>query len=188
MPFDAGSLLVPNPPPGAKECGSGTITEASSSTACMAPNWVLDSMLLPDGGMAMTPRDCGALSVTSGTWQVWCAPKQIYLWARFNDVSNTGTLADCHGLSLLEVDEGVYAFASGGGNGTQVATYELDGAEIAGLTPSMPEDIVITTTLSASPGMGGSANLWVLGSLEDSCKMGGFDPPTVLAGVTVTWK
>jgi hypothetical protein len=185
---DAGSLLTPSPPKGATECGSGTITQASSSTACMMPNWVLDSMPLPDGGTAMTPRDCSALTVTSGTWEVWCTSTEVYLWARFNGVNDTGSLVDCHGLSLIEIDEGVYSSGSGGGNGTQVATFELDGTEIAGLTPAMPEDMVITVTLDNPSGTAGSADLFVLGSLEDSCKMGAFDPETVLAGVTVTWK
>jgi hypothetical protein len=156
--------------------------------ACMMPNELLDSMPLPDGGTLVTPRSCSAITITSGSWEVWCTSKQAYIWARFDGVNNTGTVHDCHGASILMIDEGVYASGSGGGNGVQVATYELDGTEISGLIPSMAENMVMAVTVDNPSSAGGAADLFTLGSLEDSCAMGAFDPPTVLAGVTVTWK
>jgi hypothetical protein len=186
---DAGkSLLTPSPPPGATECGSGDITQASVTTACMMPNTILDSMPLPDGGTTMTPRACDAITVASGMWQVWCTPTEAYIWARFDGVKDTGTLHDCHGLSLLEIDEGVYSSGFGGGNGTQVATFELDGTEIGGLTSSMTENMVFAATIGNPSSTGGAADIFVLGSLEDSCGGGGLDQETVLAGATVAWK
>jgi hypothetical protein len=187
-PHDAASLLTPDPPAGAVKCGSGMITESSSTMACMMPNWVLDDMVLPDGGTTMVPRNCGAVTVASGTWEVWCTKTQAYIWAEWDTVTNTNMLKDCHGASILMLDEGIYSSGSGGGNGVQVGTFELDGTEISGLIPSMPENLVMTTTVANPSSGGGSAELFALGSLEDSCKMGAFDTPTVVAGVTVTWK
>jgi hypothetical protein len=183
------SLLTPSPPAGSTECGSGLITQASAMSVCMMPDAVLDSMPLPDGGTAMTPRACDAITITSGNWQVWCTSKVAYVWARFDGVKNTGTLHDCHGLSLLNIDEGVFSYGSGGGNGAEVATFQLDGTEISGLTTTTAENMVMETTLDNTMDMGsGAADLFVLGSLEDSCTMSLYGPPTVFTGVAVTWK
>jgi hypothetical protein len=188
-PGDAGgTLLTPSPPPGATECGKGVITQASATAACMMPNAMLDARPLPDGGTTTTPRACDAITIGSGTWQVWCAATALYVWARFDGVNNTGTLHDCHGISLLEIDEGVYSDGSGGGNGADVATFELNRTEIAGLTTSMAEDVVFASTLPIPSGMGGTVDIFILGSLEDSCGLGGLDQETVLAGATVVWK
>jgi hypothetical protein len=179
---------MPSPPAGATECGSGSITASSAVMVCMMPDEVLDSTPLPDGGTAMTPRACDGVTVGSGSWQVWCTSKVAYVWARFDNVNNTGAIHDCHGLSLLNIDEGIYSDGSGGGNGVEVGTFELDGTEISGLTTTMPENVAIQTTLDNSSMMGGAADLFVLASLQDSCTMTLFGTPTVIAGVAVTWK
>lgn len=183
---DAGlDPLAPHPPAGATKCGSGTITAGSSQTACTEPSFVLDDVPLPDGGTESMPRACDALTVSGGEWQVWCSATEAYVWARI-DATNAGTLQDCHGLSLLMIDEGLYDTGSSGGNGVQVMTYEADGTEIAGTPPGDPQTIIASLTIPST--QGGAAQLFVAGSLEDSCQSGAFGPETVLAGLDATWK
>jgi hypothetical protein len=196
-PFDAGEVgdtgdggdpLAPHPPAGATKCGDGTFTAGDASTACTKPSFALDDMLLPDGGHGSTPRECGALTTAGGVWQVWCAPDATYLWARFDDVQNDGALKDCHGGSLLMIDEGVFDTGSIGGNGAHVATYQDPYGMIFGTPPGVSQTAIYELTIDGKwpPGDGG-ASLYLLGSLDDSCA-GGPQPPVVLSGVGVTWK
>jgi hypothetical protein len=183
----AADPFVPHPPAGATQCGAGVITSGSSQSACMEPSMVLDDVPLFDGGTESMPRSCGALDVGGGEWQVWCTATEAYLWAKLTPANNTNVMQDCHGLSLLMIDEGLYESGNGGGNGAQVMTYESDGTEIAGTVPGDPQTVIASITLSGSQ-QSGSAQLFVAGSLEDSCQGGAFGPPTVLAGVDLAWK
>ncbi len=187
--FDSGaSPLMALPPPGSSMCAHGTFTQAEAMMACMTPSFALDDMPLPDGGTATIPRSCSAVTISDGEWEVWCSPMSAYVWVRFNNLTNANVLQDCHHLSLLLVDEGVYDTGSGGGNGAQVGTYELDGGEISGTVPGMPQIGIYQVTLPSTPDASqAGANLFVLGSLEDSCGMGPQDPPTVLTGIGVKW-
>ena len=184
---DAGlDPFVPHPPQGSTKCGSGAITSGSAQTACNEPSFILDDAPLPDGGMGSMPRACNALTIGSGEWQVWCTATDAYVWARI-PATNANVLQDCHGASLLMIDEGLYESGNGGGNGAQAITYESDGTMIAGTPPNDPQTIIASVTV-ANPGNGGSAKLWVAGNLEDTCNGGGFGPPTVLTGLDATWK
>ena len=183
---DAGlDPFVPHPPQGSTKCGFGSITAGSAQTACSEPSFILDDAPLPDGGMGAMPRACDALTIGSGEWQVWCSPTEAYVWARI-PATNANVVQDCHGASLLMIDEGLYESGSGGGNGAQVMTYESNGTEIVGTPPNDPQTIIASITLP-STAKSGSAKLWVAGSLEDTCNGGGFGPPTVLTGVDATW-
>ena len=181
----AADPLAPQPPPGSTECGHGTITSGDFAKGCTTPSFVLDDVPQLDGGLASTPRSCGALTIGGGSWQAWCTPTAAYVWARFDQLTNTGTLVDCHQVSLLWVDEGVYDTGSGGGNGAHVATYQ-NGSEIVGTVPGTPQTGIYDVTLD-NTATGGSANLFVLGSLEDSCNQGAPGPPTVYGGLSVSW-
>jgi hypothetical protein len=139
----------------------------------------------PDGGLASTPRKCDALTIGSGQWEAWCTPSNTYVWARFDQLSNQGTWTDCHHVSLVEVDEGVYDTGLAGGNTSNMLTYEADGTSIAGTFPGMPETGILQVTVGNGPN-GGSSKLFVLGSLQDSCNTGA-STATVLGGVSVTW-
>ena len=183
---DAGlDPFVPHPPQGSTKCGSGPISAGSAQTACNEPSFILDDAPLPDGGMGPMPRACDALTIGSGEWQVWCTSTEAYVWARI-PATNANVLQDCHGASLLMIDEGLYESGNGGGNGATAITYESNGTEIAGTPPNDPQTIIASITL-ASTTTSGSARLWVAGSLEDTCNGGAFDPPTVLTGVDTTW-
>jgi hypothetical protein len=177
--------FVPHPPAGSTKCGSGTITSASAHTACTEPSWILDDMLLVDGGHGAMPRSCDALTIGAGEWQAWCTATTTYLWARV-PFQNAGTLADCHSDSIL-IDEGLWQYANGGGNGgADVRTYEQNGTEIAGTMPGDPQTLIASMTLQT--GQTKAATMWIAGSLEDTCNNGVFDPPTVLTGFDATWK
>ncbi|HEY1957598.1 MAG TPA: hypothetical protein VGH28_18390 [Polyangiaceae bacterium] len=177
--------FVPHPPDGATECGSGTISASSSHSACMEPSFVLDDVPLFDGGNGSMPRACDALTVGGGEWQVWCTPSEVYVWGRI-PIENASTLTDCHAVSLLEIDEGLYATANAGGNGAQVRTYEPDGTEIIGTPAGDPQTIVASITLPLTAS--GAAQMFVAGMLEDTCNQGVPGPPTVLTGFDVQWK
>jgi hypothetical protein len=183
---DASNPLAPHPPPGSTKCGHGTFTQSDWSTGCMTPSWVLDMALQADGGFGTTPRDCTALTIASCQWEAWCTASDTYLWARFDQLSNSGTWVDCHNASLLWVDEGVYDTGSSGGNGAHVGTFEMDGTQIVGTTPGMPQIGILEVNVGNGPN-GGAAKLFVLGSLENTCNMGAPGPPTVLGGISVSW-
>jgi hypothetical protein len=186
---DGGDPMAPHPPADASPCGEGTFTAGDASTACMKPSFALDDMPLPDGGFGSTPRACGALTTSGGSWKVWCGPSATYVWARFDDVVNDGALKDCHGGSLLMIDEGVYDTGSSGGNSAHVRTFQDPYGEIAGTPEGVTQTAIVELTLDGTwPTGDGGANLFVLGSLEDSCAGGAPQPPTVLTGTSVTWK
>ena len=183
---DAANPLAPHPPPGATMCGHGAITSGDFASGCMSPSWVLDMTLQPDGGFASTPRNCGALAIGSGQWEAWCTSSQTYVWARFDQLQNQGTYVDCHNVSLLWIDEAVYDTGSSGGNGAHVGTYQMNGTQIVGTTPGMPQIGILEVTVGNTPN-GGAAKLYVLGSLENTCNMGAPGPPTVFGGIAVSW-
>lgn len=184
-PTDAGfDPHVSHPPAGYTLCGHGTFTSAQAAMGCMTPSLALDDMPLPDGGFGSTPRDCSALTTSGGAWEAWCMGPNVYLWARFDDVSASASPPGCLG-GILYVDEGVWDSGSGGGNGAHVSTYLPDGTEIAGAAPGMPETAVYELMIDGTPGAMNSANLFLLGSRD--CAPMGFMPPEVLAGITVTW-
>lgn len=185
---DAGDPLAPHPPAGSTKCGEGTFTPGDAASACMKPSYELDDALLPDGGHGSTPRRCDALSVDGGRWEVWCGSK-TYVWARFDGVTNTAALHDCHGASLIMIDLGVYQTGSIGGNTTSVRTYQDPYGEIAGSPPGVKQTAIFTLDLSAWPsGSSVTGDLFLLGSLEDTCSGGAMQPPVVLSGVAVKWK
>jgi len=176
--------FVPHPPAGATKCGSGSISAGSAQSACTEPSMVLDDMLLPDGGFGAMPRACDALTVGAGEWQAWCTSSEVYVWGRI-PIVDAGTLTDCHGVSLIMIDEGLYATGNAGGNGVQVGTYEQDGTEIAGTATGDSQTIVASTTLAATSS--GTAQMFVAGSLEDTCNQGIPEAPTVLTGFNAQW-
>lgn len=177
----------PHPPAGSTECGSGTITSASAHAACTEPSWILDDMLLVDGGHGAMPRACDALGLGAGEWQAWCSATNVYLWASV-PITNANTLKDCHDASLLMIDEGLWQYANGGGNGgATIGTYESNGTEIAGTTPGDPQTLIASIILQTD-GQNKAATMWIAGSLEDTCNNAIFDPPTVLTGFDATWK
>jgi len=184
---DAGQdPFVPHPPAGSTKCGSGVVTSASAHAACTEPSWILDDMIQVDGGFGAMPRACDALTIGGGEWQVWCTATSAYVWTRM-PITNAGTLKDCHDASLLMVDEGIWQYGNGGGNGgATIATYESDGTAIAGTVPGDPQTLVASIVLQTDA-QSKSASLWIAGNLEDTCTTG-FDPPTVLTGIDVTWK
>lgn len=150
---------------------------------CMAPSFALDLVPKADGGFGPAPRNCGAFTISGGSWEVWCTATDAYVWARFDQLTNQGTWVDCHNQSLVWIDEGVYESGSGGGNGAHVATY-MNGTQIVGTVPGMPQTAVLDVTLATN---GGGAKLFVLGALENTCMMGAPGEPTVLGGLSVTW-
>ena len=176
--------FVPHPPDGATKCGSGVISAGSAQSACTKPSMMLDDMLLPDGGFGAMPRACDALTVGAGEWQTWCTPSEVYVWGRI-PVVNAGTLSDCHGVSLLMIDEGLYDTGNMGGNTSQVRTYQQDGTEIIGTPKGEPQTIVTWLTVAATSS--GGAQMFVAGSLEDTCNGGEQEPPTVLTGFNAQW-
>lgn len=179
--------FVPHPPAGATKCGSGTIDSASAQKVCTEPSWMLDDMLLFDGGHGAMPRSCNALTIGAGEWQVWCTATSAYVWARV-PIANASTLNDCHDVSLLEINEGLWQYANGGGNGgATIGTYEQNGTEIMGTTPGDPQTLVASIILQTD-GQNKAATMWIAGSLEDTCNNAIFDPPTVLTGFDATWK
>ena len=179
--------FVPHPPAGSTKCGSGTIDSASAQKACTEPSWILDDMILVDGGHGAMPRACDALGIGAGEWQVWCTATSAYVWARV-PITNANTVKDCHDVSILEIDEGLWQYANGGGNGgSTIGTYEQNGTEIAGTTPGDPQTLVASITLPTD-GQNKAATMWIAGSLEDTCNNAIFDPPEVLTGFDATWK
>ena len=179
--------FVAHPPAGSTKCGSGTIDSANAHTACTEPSWILDDMIQVDGGHGAMPRSCDALTIGSGEWQAWCTSTSTYLWARV-PIGNANTLQDCHGASLLMIDEGLWQYANGGGNGgATIGTYESNGTAIAGTVPGDPQTLVASILLQTNT-QNKSASLWIAGNLEDTCNNAIFDPPVVLTGVDVTWK
>ncbi|HEX4517619.1 MAG TPA: hypothetical protein VH054_28950 [Polyangiaceae bacterium] len=183
----ASDPLVPHPPAGSTKCGAGTIDSASAHTACTEPSWILDDMLQIDGGQGAMPRACDALTIGAGEWQAWCTTTSTYLWARI-PINNAGTMQDCHGTSLLMIDEGIWQYGNGGGNGgASIATYESNGTEIAGTVPGDPQTLVASMIVQTD-GQNQAATMWIAGSIEDTCNNAIFDPPTVLTGFDATWK
>ena len=179
--------LVPHPPAGSTKCGSGVVSSSSAYSACTEPSWILDDMLLVDGGHGAMLRACDALGIGAGEWQVWCTSTTAYVWTRI-PITNANTVKDCHGGSILMIDEGLWQYGNGGGNGGgDIRTYETNGTEIAGTTPNDPQTLVASITLQTSA-QTQAASFWIAGSLEDTCNNGVFDPPTVFTGIDVTWK
>jgi hypothetical protein len=179
--------FVPHPPAGSTKCGSGTIDSSSAHAACTEPSWILDDMLLIDGGMGSMPRSCDALTIGAGEWQVWCSATNAYVWARV-PITNNGSLADCHNASLLNIDEGVWQYGNGGGNGgATIRTYESNGTEIIGTLAGDPQTLVASMLVQTN-GQSKAATMWIAGSLEDTCNNAILDPPTVLTGFDVKWQ
>jgi hypothetical protein len=187
---DAGEdPFVPHPPAGSTQCGSGVVDSSSAHTACTEPSWILDDMLTMDGGHAAMPRACDALTIGAGEWQAWCSPTNVYLWTRI-PITNAGTLKDCHGTSLLDIDEGLWQYANGGGNaGGTIRTYEANGTEIVGTTPGDPQTLVASILIQTQTNTQvKAASFWIAGMLQDTCTNTMFDPPEVLTGIDATWK
>ena len=191
IPTDSGNdaasdPFVPHPPAGSTKCGSGVVDATSAHAACTEPSWILDDMPLVDGGMGAMPRACDGLTIGAGEWQVWCSPTNAYVWMRV-PITNANTVKDCHDSSLLMIDEGLWQYANGGGNGgATIRTYESNGTEIIGTIPGDPQTLVASILVQTNT-QNKSASLWIAGNLEDTCN-NGFDPPVVLTGVDVTWK
>lgn len=119
-PADANDPRMPQPPAGARRCGGGALTATDFATTCMAPSSIADRVLLPDGGMGMTERRCGAVSITGGRWEAWCGASEVYVWAIFEGLRATGTYTTCGSIAALNlgIGYGEHAFGGSGGGGT----------------------------------------------------------------------
>ncbi len=180
--------IASSPPAGSTECGHGTFTAGDVTTACAAPSYILDDYMQSDGGFTALPRACNALTTAGGSYEAWCTPTQVYVWVRFDQVDNLGTVKDCHGISLLELDEGAYEGPNYGGNGVMATTYQASGTQIVGTPPGQPQTATISTTVGDTA-TNGSLAIYLLGqtSFAGGCTTGPF-LPTVFAGAHLTWK
>lgn len=177
----------PTPPPGATQCGNGTFAAGDVVSACAIPSYVLDNVPDFDGGYSSTPRACNAITTTGGAWETWCTATETYAWVRFDQVTNLGSLSDCHGITLLEIDYGSYDTGSGGGNGTQVATFQANGTSVVGTPVGTPQTATMQVTLGDNSSKG-AANLFLQGTTLIGAGCPGAIVPTVLAGARVTWE
>jgi hypothetical protein len=181
---DAGDPYSPQPPAGAVQCGGASFTASDSQSACAA-TW-------PHGGMITFPHDCGTLSMSGGTYEVWCAPTTIYFWIRFDGVT-ANTLAQCP----ITLDGSVYNFDqplwtdptnSFIGVNTPRGSEAFRGSPV-GITQvdHVPRSFVIKGQTLATVADSGTANLWVaLG--ESACSGSGAQPVVrYMAGVAMAW-
>jgi hypothetical protein len=92
---------------------------------------VLDTWMNFDGTMG-TQRECGAVDLSGGSYQVWCSGASAYGWARWDDVRANGSyVAQCGNTAMLMINSGGggrCAWGNGGGNCTSRAApyFEVD--------------------------------------------------------------
>jgi hypothetical protein len=166
---DAGPL-APNPPAGSTLCGSGTFGQSEAVAACQA------SAL---GGFGTT-LDCGAVMMTTGTWQAWCTTTEVYMWAEFEGLSTSTATCPTYFLDPQ------YAYGETGGDTGNAGGNGYVGYPSGEITGLMPTSAAIWVTLPSAT-IPGTGSLYVGGGIDPTCKV---DAHTqlLLLGVTLTWK
>lgn len=77
------SSLSPQPPVGAKPCGSGTFTQQQATVECQSgATWF-------GSNGVVQPAPCGAVTMTAGRWEAYCTDDTTYVWAKFEGVAVT---------------------------------------------------------------------------------------------------
>ncbi len=174
---EGGAALGPNPPAGASLCGDGTFTAADAANTC-----ALVSSGAPPNDYE---RHCNAVTMAGGEWQAWCSPAGVYLWARFESVVATGTYELCAGApgmfsNLGWYNVGVAGQSAGGSLSTDV--HDID------VSPAVDVEVDL---FHGDPDFGsesGAASIWLVPMLDVACPGGGFGPPFVAAGATLSWE
>ncbi|MSP59901.1 MAG: hypothetical protein EXR72_06090 [Myxococcales bacterium] len=172
----------PNPPQGAKKCGSGSFTDADSRAACKAPSQLLDSW-----GMQMQPfpRVCDAATISGGTWEVWRTATVAYVFVRYAGLRATGTLS-CKAATLLSLSA-VYDWGNGGGDTGNNPISGYAGVPGNDFDVQMPIDAYEWVTVKVSAK---AATVWVapFNALIPGCGAMNSGYRSLVAGAQVTWK
>jgi hypothetical protein len=142
--FDAASgdlapdLTQPHPPAGATPCGSGSFTTADLKTVCTHGSLILiDSMNQP------LPQSCDALTLGSGSFDVWCTPTKAYAFFHFSSLQASGTLTGCLGATYLELVPDYEVTIVGGSMGGSLTSGDLTQG-----WASVPSDVSVDVNMS----------------------------------------
>jgi hypothetical protein len=178
----AAGALESHPPAGFTRCGQGAFSGPDSLALCGDPGTCIRSALLQMP--ALGTMACDAMTQHGGAWEVWCAPGEVYFWARWDDVSLTGARNACLGDAELLMAPGIDDV----GDGTQEVCgdrasgdlYDASGAPIVSLLAGPTATIVMESRESAPTHGTGKLLPVGVGTCPQSMAY-------VLSGVALAW-
>ncbi len=154
------------------KCGAGSISKDDSLAACTE--------------IGSGPKDCNVVTVSGGSWTVWCDPgKGIYVWATIEGLSQTSA-TECVG-SIPHVDQDYAAFSiSGGGSGGGGTVHQITSPPP--LSSSATYELQRPTPTTAGQGtLVFGAKLAVKLAAGTSCRISNDSNSKLAAGFHIRW-